>query len=710
MKSRIVLLFVAFGLMWSFLVLRAARLQFLPHEQLESRYDRLFQTTIKLEPRRGTIFDRKGRELAVSIPAKSLFADPSEVTEPRRAARQVGAILKLNPAVLEKRLRERQRRFMWVARKIDPDIAARIDALKLKGLSFVEEARRVYPNEKLLAPILGFTGNEGQGLEGLELSLDHVLSGERKKVVVRRDARGRPLTVDGKMFTQTPEGGEVFLTIDSEIQHELEKELETVTSDFAADQAFGVILEPQTGEVVAMGMSPGFDANKALKINSDKRRNRSVTDTFEPGSVLKALAVAAALEEGLIQPNTRIDTENGRMKVGDRWIREADEKHNWKSLTVSEVLAFSSNIGTTKIALQLGDTRLRKYLDLFGFGQKSGIELPGEAKGSLQNLPWRDHLLSNVSFGQGVTATPLQIAAAYAAIANGGLWREPTIIRGKRDSGQETVQPLCGPRDVGSKTVCAQKMEPRVVIKPETAQALRLLLAGVTADGGTGLNARVEGFPVGGKTGTAQKVDPLGKGYMQGAYISSFAGFLPVNDPKYVIFIAVDHPKDRSYYGSQVAAPVFARMATFISRLEGWAPVLMAEKNMIRTGRGPRIDATKTRGTAADPLLVYKSSRLFSEVLSQSAVRELRGPATEQVPNYHNLTLREVMESLRGQDIELKVQGSGVVHQTWPKPGEDWPKKRRLILQLKPYLRAEKSVPPDYYREAVFTPSARPSF
>lgn len=707
MKSRIVLLFVAFGMVWSFLVLRGARLQFLPHEQLESRYDRLFQTTIKLEPRRGTIFDRKGRELAVSIPVKSLFADPSQVTEPRRAARELGKLLKQNPKALEKRLRDSRRRFMWIERKLDSEVAARIEKLNLKGLSFIEESQRIYPNEKMLAPVLGVTGSEGQGLEGLELSLNPILSGESRKVVVRRDARGRPLTVDGKMFIQTPEGNEVFLTIDSEIQHELEKELENVTSEFQADQAFGVILDPHTGEVVALGMTPGFDANRALSMNSVRRRNRSVTDTFEPGSTIKALAIAGALEEGLIQPNTRIDTENGRMKVGDRWIREADEKHKWKDLTVSEVLAYSSNVGTTKIALKLGDQKLREYLEKFGFGQKSGVELPGEARGSLLPLPWRDHLLSNISFGQGMAATPLQVAAAYAVMANGGVWREPTLIRGQREPGTEDVSPLCLKGDT-SKVYC-NRQNTRQVIKPETSQALRLLLAGVTSEGGTGMNARVEGFPVAGKTGTAQKVATGSRGYMTGAYISSFAGFIPANDPKYVIYIVVDHPKHRSYYGSQVAAPVFSRMATFISRLEGWAPVLMHEKNMIRQSRAALARESR-RSPANDPLSGYRSHRKFIEADSKFLTHRIAESGQNHVPDFQNLTVREVMETLRGQDVELRVQGSGVVHQTWPKHGETWQNKRRLILQLKPFLKAEKTVPPDYYRDAAFAPSARPNF
>lgn len=694
MKSRIVILFAGFAVLWCFLALRAARLQFLPHEQLRERHARLFQTTIHLEPRRGSILDRKGRELAVSIKAHSLFADPREIKAPRYTARMLAKILGQKQNVLEAKLKERNRRFVWIQRKLDTATYQEIQALKIRGLSFIEESRRIYPNDKLLAPVLGLVGSEGQGLEGLELSLDSSLRGQSKKFSVRRDARGRPLAVDGMMFTEAPEGDEMQLTIDSEIQHELEKELENATAEFNADQAFGVIMDPHNGEIVAMGMSPGFDANRAGKEPPDRRRNRSVTDTFEPGSVLKVIAVAAALEEGLIEPRTRIDTEGGRMKVGDRWIRESDEKHNWKSLTVSEVLAFSSNIGTTKIAMKIGDQKLRKYMELFGLGSRTGIELPGEARGSLLPLPWRDHLLANVSFGQGVASTPLQIAALYSAIANGGVWREPVLVKSRRDS--ETGQ---------ASNFHEKPLEQRIVMRHETSQALRLLLANVTAEGGTGVNARVEGFPVGGKTGTAQKVDPKGRGYMQKAYVSSFAGFIPANDPKYVIYIAIDHPKGRAVYGSQVAAPVFSRMSTFISRLEGWAPVLMAEKNLMpedmRASGKAKLASSLTNNK--DPLWSFRSPRAFQKGIGVTST-EL---SQDHVPDLQNLTVREVMQALNGQKIELRVEGSGVVHQTWPRAGESWQNKKKLVLQLKPFLRAERAVAPDYYREGNFNPAAR---
>ncbi len=650
MKSRIVWIFGLFAVLWIFLVLRGAQLQFIPHEQIQSRQEKQFQTVVRLEARRGAILDRKGRELALSVKAYSLYADPAQIEHPRELARRLAAKLKMPVDQIFSKLKDQERRFAWIARKIDPELYENISSWDVKGLAFVTESKRIYPNERLLAPVLGLVGTEGQGLEGLELSLDRYLQGNSKKMIVRRDARGRPLIMDGLVFAEAPEGQEVQLTIDSEIQHELEKELEKVTTEFRADQAYGVILDVTTSDIMAMAMAPGFDANKGNLVKPERRRNRSLTDTFEPGSVMKTFAMAAALEEGLIQPNTKIDTEGGRLKVADRWIREADSTHRWANLTVSEILAFSSNVGTTKVAFMLGDQRLRGYLDKFGFGSKSGIELPGEARGAFPALPWHPHLLSNISFGQGISATPLQVATAYAAIANGGVWRKPRIVKSLRDMGTGEVRE-------GS----LEKPEERRVLSHETSQSLRLMLTGVTSAGGTGLNARVEGFPVAGKTGTAQKANPNGRGYLEGAYISSFAGFLPAQDPKYVIFIAVDHPKQQSYYGNQVAAPVFSRISTFMTRLEGWAPVLLAEKNLVR-------------GKLAKPGVHEPKPAISLEPGEEGLL----------VPQFSNWTAREVLKAIEGRKIEVRVVGSGFVHDTSPPAGASWGKGKYLTLYLRP--------------------------
>lgn len=659
MKKRLLLIFSLFAAVWSFLVLRGAQLQFLPHAEIQARQEKQFQTVVRLESRRGAILDRKGRALALSVRVQSLFADPSEIENPRKVAAQLAKKLRVPASSIYAKIKDRKKRFIWLARKIEPELYQEINAMGMKGLGFIAESKRIYPNEKLLAPTLGFVGMEGQGLEGLELSLEKQLQGGAKQLMVRRDARGRPLILDGLMFAEAAEGQEVELTIDSEMQHELEKELEQAIQQFAADQAFGIVLDANSSEIMAMGMAPGFDANKASNLRPDRRRNKTVTDLLEPGSVIKTFAVAAALEEKLIQPNTRIDTEGGRFKVGDRWIREADQTHKWTNLTVSEILAVSSNVGASKIAFQVGDERLRRYLEMLGFGTKTGIEISAEGRGVLAPLPWNQHLLANVSFGHGISSTPVQIAAAYAAIANGGIWRRPNLVKSVRDAETGLI------KEFPESEVARE----RRVFSTETSHALRLMLSAATGAGATGANARVEGFPVAGKTGTAQKVNNKSGGYLEGAYISSFAGFIPAQNPKYVIYVAVDHPKKQSYYGSQVAAPIFARLATFVARLEGWSPVLMADKNLVRKPRFPHVDDsfTQARGTA---------------VLIDDESSELR------VPDFRNLTMREVLKSLEGRRVEVRVVGSGLVHQTAPSPGSSWGKGKYLTVYLRPNLKA----------------------
>src|SRR5207253_2623837 len=288
---------------------------------------------------------------------------------------------------------------------------------------------------------------------------------------------------------------------------------------------------------------PTFDVNKAMKTAPEVRRDKVATDAFEPGSTMKTFVIATALREGLAAPNTKFFCENGSFKVGDKVIHEAEAKEVFGNLTVSEILALSSNIGTTKIAFKMGAETLRQGLLDFGFGSKLGLDLPGEARGSVQALPWRPHLLSNISFGHGIAVTPLQIANAYAAVANGGVLNTPYIVQSMRDSETGQVKEM-------------QQKPIRRVLTAEQASQMKIMLSGVTAPGGTGKNARVNGFIVAGKTGTAQKVDPNGRGYIKGAYISSFAGFIPANDPKFVIYVALDRPR-KGFYGAQVAAPIF---------------------------------------------------------------------------------------------------------------------------------------------------------
>lgn len=690
MKSRIVILFSGLVVLWGILALRAAVLQVFPNDRLEKLQNRQFQTVITLQSRRGAIVDRKGRDLALSTKAYSIFADPKLIESKRWVSRKVASILKLSPHSVYSKIKDKNRRFVWIERLATKEEGEEIKALGIKGLRVVEEFRRAYPNENLLSQVIGFVGQDGEGLEGLELYFDRSLRGNKKKVTVRRDARGRPLIVDGLMFAENPDGAEIKLTVDADLQYVLESELNSAISEFDADNAMGVILDAKTSAILAMSSAPSFDANKAKKLKPEMRRNRVVTDAFEPGSTLKTFVLAAALNKKIIQPNTKYNTENGRFKVGDRVIREAETHEKWPSLTVSEILAFSSNIGTTKIAFDLGAESLRKGLLDFGFGQKSGVDLPGDSRGLLHPLPWRPHLLANISFGHGIAVTALQMANAYAAIANGGVLNTPFIVQSIRDP------------ETGELTEYEPKAKRRV-LSVEDAANLRLMLTAATAPGGTGVNAKVDGFLVAGKTGTAQKVDPNGRGYLRGAYLSSFGGFIPASDPKFVIFVLVDHPKKQAYYGSQVAAPLFSRLASYAARREGLAPVILSERNFIDRQLADPISRKKSKSKSKveigqktkeqmkkiDAPVLPGEQVITAAQLRQMVSKELslENSASEQgeiVPDLLNLSLREALRQASTQNIQVKIRGSGLVSKVIPSPGSPLPKNKRISVILRP--------------------------
>ncbi|MGE0632852.1 MAG: penicillin-binding protein [Pseudobdellovibrionaceae bacterium] len=651
MKSRVVLLFIGVVILWGITFFRAFYLQLVPNEKLQALKNRQFQTSVTLNSRRGAILDRNGRDLALSQTAYSLYADPSLLRGKRDLARKLAKELDFGFENVYGKIQDPDKRFVWIARFLDKDKADKIKGWKVRGLAFVEEWKRVYPNDSLLSSTIGFVGGEGSGLEGLEQKFQEPLQGNQKKIVVRRDARGRPLVAEGLLFVENPDGSDLKLTVDLDLQYVLENELTAALTAHEADSAVGLVLDAKTSAIVAIAGAPAFDANRALRVAPEMRRNRAVMDSFEQGSTMKTLVIAGALREKLLAPNKKYDCEDGVYKVGDRIIREADAKHAWKMLSVSEILRHSSNIGTTKIAFELGDDKLRKTLIDFGLGAKTGVDLPGEARGILHNLPWKPHLLSNVSFGHGISASPLQVANAYAAIANGGILNTPYIVQSLRDgeTGEETV------------------MEPksiRRVLSTEDAAKMRMMLTGVTTEGGTGTNARVPGYLVAGKTGTAQKVNPHGLGYLQNAYISSFVGFIPAHDPKYVVYISVDNPK-KGYYSSQVAAPVFSRVAGYAVRKAGVPPMILSEQNVIQArNEVKRPAAVKLSGTTKELIDSYKTAPV------------------EVVPDLYSLSAREVIRKLRGTPLRVQVKGKGLVLYQIPSAGEPVPADKQITVVL----------------------------
>jgi cell division protein FtsI (penicillin-binding protein 3) len=651
LKTKIISLFIGLSVLWGALALRAAYLQFLPHEKLNTLQARQFQTVVTLPSRRGNITDTKGKDLAMSSPAYSVYADPKMIEDKKQFVKILSQTLGEPISVISKKISDPKKRFVWLDRLVNSTTADKLKQQNIKGLGFVEEWKRVYPNDHLLSSILGFIGKEGQGLEGIELFFDKELRGENKKVSLRKDARGRPLVQDGTVFTETPQGKEIQLTIDSDLQYFVETELQQALKKHEAEAAYAVVLDAKTSAIRAIVSLPDFDLNHPEKSNSLFRRNRSVTDTYEPGSTLKTFILAEALDKNMYQANSKIFCENGKFQIGKRVIREAEKDHAQGLITVNEVLAYSSNIGTSKVALKLGDDVLRSALLRFGFGQKVGLDLPGEAKGIILGLPWKDHLLANVSFGQGMTASPLQMANAYAVIANGGILNKPYIVQSVNDI------------ELNQKT---EKLptEIRRVISEDTAQKMRMMLAGVTSGKGTGLAARVPGYIVGGKTGTAQKVKTNGRGYVSGGYIGSFTGFIPANDPQYVIYVALDHPK-RGYYGSQVAAPIFSSIASYAVRKDGVAPEILAEKDLSQ--------------------VPVAQSELNQKKMNTYNLDDLKNEKQilTSTPDLKKLSVREVLEKVHQQDIKIKFIGQGQVTKTWPEAGEALNQDRQMTVFLK---------------------------
>ena len=645
MKSRILILFSGFLVLWSVLLLRAASLQIFPNSRLEHLKRRQFETSLQIRTRRGAIVDRQGAELAASVPAYSLFADPKLIEDPVGLSQRLAKYLNVPAARVRKLLKTPRRRFAWIRRQLTEKQRDEVKRWNEPGLGFVEEPKRVYPNGALMAQVLGFVGAEGGGLEGLELQYNRELQGQLKTVLLPRDARGRPLLEDGRSVTEVPDGADLELTIDHEVQFTLEREIQAAIDQFQADSGLGIVLDAQTSEILAMANVPVTDLTDHQRVPTSLKRNRLVTDAMEPGSTLKPFVVAGGLRDGVLKPGTRYDCEGGRMKVGDKWITEADAHHAFKSLTVSEILAVSSNIGVSKIAFDMGDERVARALSDFGFGAKTELGLPGETRGIVNPLPWRSHLLSNISFGQGIAVTPMQMAAAYATIANGGVLRKPLLVKSIAPHGAKHPHRF-------------QAEDVRRVLTPSEAATMRLMLANATEDKSTGQNARIPGYHVGGKTGTAQKPDARG-GYSKTAYISSFAGFVPASSPRYVLYLAVDNPK-KGYYGSQVAAPLFAKMAQYLVRRAGLAPVMISERNVISPD-GARLSRLQAQALAD----LKKSTEVETGF-----------------PNLMGLTLREALFKVRGQATRVDVKGHGIVVRTTPAAGSELSPRGRVSLVL----------------------------
>jgi cell division protein FtsI (penicillin-binding protein 3) len=498
--------------------------------------------TVALPASRGTIYDRTGTPLAVGERATTVYADPRRVREPRRAAQIAGRILGVKPATLIRPLSDRSKGFVYVARKADPAKAAKLAERGLEGFGFYPEERRVYPQRSVGAQVLGFAGVDNRGLEGIESSLDRVLAGTPGSETVVKDPIGRAIEVVSS--TPAREGRDVYLTLDHNLQANAESVLADTVRRWQANAATAVVLDPRTGAILAMASAPTYDANNFPKIagrDRERTKNRAVTDTYEPGSTFKVVTVTGVLAEGLVTPQTPFVLPYS-IHVADRTIHDSHPRAT-ERMSVAEILYRSSNVGVVTLAEKLKSKRLADWVDRFGFGHPTGVAFPGESPGIvLPESQWSGSTIGNVPIGQGIAVTALQMAAAYASVANRGVWVQPHVV--DRIAGEPRTPPK------------RRRVLPAAIAKTVS----RLLVGVVDNEGGTGSLAAVPGYHVAGKTGTAQK--PIPGGYSSSEYVASFVGFVPATDPRLVILVTVDTPRN-AIWGGVVAAPAFQDIARF---------------------------------------------------------------------------------------------------------------------------------------------------
>ena len=523
---------------------RAIHLQAFDGERLARLGERQHIQERIVVPKRGTILSRNGESLAISIESHSVYVRPRRLKPSAKIVPSVARALNLKPAVVRRKITSDQP-FVWLKRQVSPREVQRVRALKIEGIGLSHEPKRYYPQGHLAGQALGLVGQDAQGLEGVERSYDRHIRGKTRSSPVGRDALGRRFVVTGLEDLKIRPGADVHLTLDTTLQHLAEKHLEATVKRFRAKGGTVVMADPFTGAVLALASYPFFNPNQFRSQDRDRWRIRAITDTYEPGSVFKAVLAAAALEDGVVGREDLIFCEFGRYRYGGRTIHDFKE-YGW--LSFAKVLQLSSNIGVTKVADKLGKERYHHYIRRFGLGEKTGIDLPGEVVGTVRPPNrWRAIDLATASFGQSISVTPIQMVMAFSAIANGGLLMRPHLVARVVDEDGK---------------ILFQHRPERVrrVVSRATARAVAGILKGVVAEGGTGRRAALAGFEAAGKTGTSQKADTVKGGYSKTKRVASFVGFVPADEPRFVLLTLVDEPTV-NVYGGVVAAPLFRRIA-----------------------------------------------------------------------------------------------------------------------------------------------------
>ena len=633
-RTRVLISAALFGLWTAGIEARLCYLQIVQYSSLMARAQKQQMRTVTAPAKRGEILDRAGRVLAYSVDAESVFADPSEVEDPVAVASAVCGALEECDATdrqtMEKKLRGAGQ-FAYLQRKVSPDEEQRIRDLKLKGIGFLKESRRYYPNKELAAHVLGYVGLDNAGLGGLESSYDTQVRGREGKLLVQTDARQQ--RVYSQVERPATAGATLELTIDQYLQFVAERELRAGVEENRAAGGSAVIMDPNTGEILAMANYPTFNPNTFGRVREEARRNRAVQDLYEPGSTFKIVTASAALEEHVIKPTDPIDCSPGRITFGSRVIRDT---HEYGTLAFTDVLVKSSNVGAIKVGMRLGAERLSRYVTRFGFGQALAPDFHGENAGIVWNADRLDpSALASVSMGYQVGVTAVQMATAVSSVANGGTLYEPRVVRAVTKDGKRV--------EVAHKAI-------RRTVSETTAAELTTIMEQVV-ERGTGTSAKIPGFTIAGKTGTAQKL--VDRRYSRSDYNASFVGFLPSRKPALTIIVVIDSPHGNGYYGGTVAAPIFKRIA---------------EESLRHLGIGPTINP-------APPVLIARST--VDEMVpqpvnaSQTINPAAAGPEADGdvMPDLRGLSAREALRALTRLGMTARMTGDGVVLEQSPAVG-----------------------------------------
>lgn len=660
-STRRALLVAAFIVFWMLAVsARLVHLQISNHEGLVERAQRQQQYALDTGPERGLLLDRQGRELARSIQTESIFVDPAELESSgdiNCVATGLAPVLRTSEAALSDQLsraKDGGRRFLWLARRLSSDQSDRIRSLGLPGVRFRQEPKRFYPNGSLAAHVLGFVGVDGAGLGGVEQVYNNKILGEPGKLFIEKDSSG-----DAYESFEVPAkpGHTIVLTIDQSIQYRAEQALAAAVKQTRAKSGTAIVLDPHTGEILALANAPTFDPNNAGSVWPEARSNWALQNIYEPGSTFKIIPFSAALEKGLVRPEDRIDCQRGAITVAGRVIHDHTA---FGTLTISQALEKSSNVAAIKLGLRIGDATMYDYMTRFGFGSRTGIELPGETAGLLRPVRrWQASSIGSLAIGQEVGVTPLQMAAAFGALANDGVRVAPHLVREIRTSS-------------GNGVYRANPEQPRV-LTAETARALRRMLEGVTLNG-TAKLAQLDGYTAAGKTGTAQKIDPKTRTYSTTKHVASFVGFAPVENPAVVIIVVIDEPGG-AYHGGEVAAPVFREIAEKILPDLGVAPdtMLKAEKQLVAQEQN------------SDLLLRSEQERVRKEAARRATLPSIaRGAAKDSeivfaaasdkailMPDLRGRSVRDVARACAHLGLQVEARGDGRVVQQSPAPGQE---------------------------------------